>query len=106
MYKTGLVLSVLIVASRLALAAGPFEGRYAGQSTWAGNGNARCVASTDVAITVTDGKFNFGPADARTPVTVGANGSFSGQAGLRYLQGRIQGNQMMATLVADRCNYQ
>lgn len=90
-----------------AHAASPFDGVYHGSNTSNGNGNYRCDPGREFTIRVVDGKFNYGGGgeSERVSVPVAADGSFSAQAGQRYLSGKIQGSSMTATTSGSRCNY-
>ena len=90
-----------------AWAASPFDGTYHGTYTWAGNGNATRCGGGDMRVTVTDGKFAYTPLGGAgsATATVGPDGSFSAQAGDRYLSGKIQGDQLTGTTTGGRCNF-
>lgn len=98
---------VFVVFGPSAQAASPFDGVYRGSYTPSGNGNTRCPAGKDFSVNVVDGKFSYAGAGEgeRATASIAADGSFSAQSGQRYLQGKIQSGQMIATTSGSRCNY-
>lgn len=97
-------LTMLAVAEPVA-AATPFDGVYKGGNTLAGGGGTRCAAAVNFNVVVKDGVFEWRLGNETAPVRVGPDGSFSGQSGVRFINGRIVDGKLTASTTGSVCNY-
>ncbi len=93
-----------LVLCSAAWAASPFDGAYKGDYRLGGGGGS-CPAGGPFTVRVADGKFEWVIGQDRTTVTIAADGSFSGQNGRRYLQGKAESGRITAQTLGAACNY-
>lgn len=103
------LVSQAVTSGSVALAATPFDGTYHGTFYASGAGNGRCGAGGDVTVKIVDGTFKVHSSNRNDLVAtkVAPDGSFSVQAGARFIHGGIRGNDLTATAsdAGGRCTY-
>ena len=61
----------------------------------------KCQAGVERNIRIENGQFKWGG----ERITIVGDGNFNGQSGVRFLQGKVEGNQMKAQIYAPGCDY-
>jgi hypothetical protein len=104
---------VLLPVAAAFGAAGPFDGRYVGQSSLTRGASPECGPPGNAAWTVTDGHVSHKYGVAFITTNVGPDGSFT--ASVKYMHGRradfarmeghISGGVLEATIEGYACTY-
>lgn len=89
----------------VAVAATPYDGVYKGGNTLNGGGGTRCPAAVTWNVVVRDGKFEWRIGNETAVVEVRPDGSFTGQSGNRFINGRIANGTLTAATSGSTCNY-